>query len=432
MANATKNVFSGFHKLAIADRIGIVSREVGLGADEIAGGVAAGGLDAAIADKMIENVLGLYALPFAVAVHVLINGRRRIAPMVVEEPSVVAAASGAAKLVAAGGGFDAQADDPVMIAQVQVYDVPDVPAACARIEQAVDEIRTRVNATIPEIVLNLGGGFRSVQVRALDDRMLVVHLLIDCRDAMGANLVNTAAEALGPRIAQLADAKLGLRILSNLADQRRVRVRCRVPAHVLSVGDRIGTAVADAIEQASRFAEADPYRAATHNKGIMNGVDPVVIATGNDWRAVEAGAHAFAARSGAYRPLAIWRKRESGAGDAVLEGQIELPMALGIVGGTLVNHAAARLALKIAEVRSAADLAMLAASIGLASNLAALRALATEGIQRGHMSLHARSVAMSVGAQGSEIDAVAAEISVAREVTPEAAAIALRRLRSLP
>jgi hydroxymethylglutaryl-CoA reductase len=258
--------------------------------------------------------------------------------------------------------------------------------------------------------------------------MLVVHLYIDCRDAMGANTVNTVAERLGPTIQALGGGKLGLRILSNLADRRCVRARCRVPAHALATSQRSGADVAELVEQASRFAEADPYRAATHNKGIMNGIDPVVIATGNDWRAVEAGAHAYAARAGRYEPLATWR-RQGDADQAFLVGAIELPMALGIVGGTLGQHRGAQLALKIARIRSASDLAMMAASVGLASNLAALKALATEGIQRGHMALHARSVAVSVGASGQEVERVAEVIARSGDVTIEAACQALERVR---
>lgn len=255
--------------------------------------------------------------------------------------------------------------------------------------------------------------------------MIVVHVLVDCRDAMGANLINTVAEAVADRLATLARGKVGLRILSNLCDKRCVRVRCRVPANVLATEDMDGQAVIDGIVNASRFAELDPYRAATHNKGIMNGIDAVVIATGNDWRAVEAGAHAYAARSGRYAPLSFWRRD----GDA-LAGYLELPLALGTVGGTLRVHPSARLSLGILGITEASELAAVAAAVGLASNLAAVRALATDGIQRGHMALHARSVALAAGANGAEVERVAAIIVEARDITLEAARRALDVLRA--
>ncbi len=391
--------------------------------EELADALDVGGLDAATAEKMVENVLGTYALPFAVAVNLQMNGRDHLVPMVVEEPSVVAAASNAAKMVRAGGGFLAEADPPYMIAQVQLEGVLDAQDATDALLGVRDELLELANTSIPGLV-ERGGGARELEVRDLGDQCIVVHVLVDCRDAMGANLVNTVAEAVADRAAALAGARVGLRILSNLSDRRCVRVRCTVPAHVLATERFDGSEVCAAIARASRFAERDPYRAATHNKGIMNGVDPVVIATGNDWRAVEAGAHAFAARRGRYEPLCTWR-----ASDGALEGRMELPLALGTVGGTLRLHAAARLALKIAGITSAQDLAMLAACAGVASNLAALRALATEGIQHGHMGLHARSVAVAAGATGSEVEEVAAVIHRAGRISVAAAAEVLRRMR---
>jgi hydroxymethylglutaryl-CoA reductase len=250
-------------------------------------------------------------------------------------------------------------------------------------------------------------------------------VIVDCRDAMGANLINTVAESVADRLAELAKGRVGLRILSNLCDQRCVRVSCRVPAAMLATEDMDGDAVIDGIVNASRFAELDPYRAATHNKGIMNGIDAVVIATGNDWRAVEAGAHAFAARSGRYSPLSIWRRE----GDALV-GKLELPLALGTVGGTLRVHPSARLSLAIMGVEAASDLAAVAAAVGLASNLAAVRALATDGIQRGHMALHARSVALAAGATGAEVERIASMIVEARDITVEAARRALGVVRA--
>lgn len=419
--------FSGFHRRPVAERRALVAAHAAHDLPALQAALHAGGLTTEQADKLIENVLGTYALPFAVAVHVRINGRNRLAPMVVEEPSVVAAASGACKLVASAGGFRAEADAPVMIAQVQVHHVPDLEHARHAISQQRAELVEAANRVIPRLVAR-GGGARDIEIRSPAPDMLVVHVLVDCRDAMGANIVNTVAEALGPRIAELAGGTLGLRILSNLADRRCVRSRCQVPAGLLATAGLDGALVAQGIEEASRFAEVDPYRAATHNKGIMNGIDPVVIATGNDWRAVEAGAHAYAARSGSYGPLATWRRCSTDKGLA-LEGRIELPMALGIVGGTSGLHPGAQAALALAQVQDAADLAMLAACVGLASNLAALRALATEGIQRGHMSLHARSLALAAGAKGEEVELVAASMAAKRDISASAAQRELDALR---
>jgi hydroxymethylglutaryl-CoA reductase len=332
---------------------------------------------------------------------------------------VVAAASNAAKLVRVGGGFTAEADPPLMIAQVQLREVRDATEAAGRLRAAGAEILALANGAVGGLVAR-GGGAREIEVRELAADMIVLHVVVDCRDAMGANLVNTIAEAVADRAAVIAGARVGLRILTNLCDKRCVRVSCRLPAAILATGGMAGTDVVDGIVNASRFAELDPYRAATHNKGIMNGIDAVVIATGNDWRAVEAGAHAFAARTGRYAPLAVWRRD----GDT-LEGKLELPLALGTVGGTLRVHPAARLSLRMLRVADAQELAGVAAAVGLASNLAAVRALATDGIQRGHMGLHARSVALAAGAVGPAVEKVAAMIVEARNITVEAARKAL-------
>jgi len=358
---------------------------------------------------------------------VRVNGVDHVVPMVVEEPSVVAAASNAAKMVRAGGGFIADVDPPLMISQIQLVDVRDSVAATRAIEAASREILSIANDSVPGLVAR-GGGAKMLEVRTLgdaSDAMIVVHVIVDCKDAMGANLVNTIAEAVSDRLAEVAHAKVGLRILSNLCDKRCVRVTCRVPAKELATDDMGGDVVIDGIVNASRFAELDPYRAATHNKGIMNGVDAVVIASGNDWRAVEAGAHAFAARSGQYSPLAIWRRDGH-----TLVGRIEMPLALGTVGGTLRVHPAARLSLRMLDITDAGELAAIAASIGLASNLAAVRALATDGIQRGHMGLHARAVAVAAGATGTEVQRVAAMIVEARDITVEGAKKALATLQA--
>jgi len=418
----------GFYKVSVEERRALVGEATGADLTDIERSLEDGGLDATTADKFVENVVGTYALPYGVALNVRVNGHDYVVPMVVEEPSVVAAASNASKMIREGGGFIAETDPPLMVAQVQLTNVRDRREAMECVLAAKEELLALADGAVPGLV-ERGGGSRDIEVRLVgteEDAMLVVHVLIDCRDAMGANLVNGAAERIAPRLAEITGGGIGLRILSNLCDRRCVRVHCHVPASALATDDMDGTAVIDGIVNASRFAELDPYRAATHNKGIMNGVDAVVIATGNDWRAVEAGAHAFAARSGRYAPLATWRRH---AGD-VLVGQVELPMSLGTVGGTLRVHPAARLSLRLLGVTNAQELATIAASVGLASNLAALRALATDGIQRGHMALHARSVAVAAGALGDEVERVATMIVEARDITLDAASKALTVLRT--
>ena len=386
----------GFYKQSVEARRRVISEAVDLDASEIARVLSAGGMDVTTADKTVENVLGTYALPFSLGLNVRINHTDYLVPMVVEEPSVVAAASNAARMIRDGGGFVAEADAPIMVAQVQLWDVPDAAVATERVMGARTALLALADTSVGGLVAR-GGGARDLAVRDLGDGLMVVHVLVDVQDAMGANLVNSVAEKLAPTIAELTGGTIGLRILTNLSDRRCVRVKCRVPAASLATEDLAGDLVRDGIVRASLFAERDPYRAATHNKGIMNGVDAVVMATGNDWRAVEAGAHAYAARSGHYAPMATWRSGDDGS----LLGEMEIPLALGIVGGTLRVHPGARLALKMLNVRTAQELSMVAAAVGLASNLAALRALATDGIQRGHMSLHARSVAMAAGAMAT-------------------------------
>ena len=373
----------GFYRLPVDERRRLLRLHADLSEKDMRT-LDGGGIDTATADRVVENAVGVYALPLGIGLNFVINGRDVLVPMAVEEPSVIAAASNAARMVREGGGFVAEADDPVMTAQIEIVGVDDPDAARKRVEAASAELLALAHATLPSLT-DRGGGARELEVRTLPGRV-IVHVHIDCRDAMGANMVNTVAEALGEKVARLARGRSGLRILTNLCDRRRVRVSARVPAGALATEALDGAAVRDGIVAASRFAEDDPYRAATHNKGIMNGVDAVVIATGNDWRGVEAGAHAFAAADGRYRPLAVWRAE---AGDLV--GQLEMPMAVGTVGGTLHAHAGARLAQRLLGVTDAKQLAMIVGSAGLASNLAALRALASEGIQRGHMALHRRS-----------------------------------------
>lgn len=425
-SSPNRGPLGGLYKLSVSERRDRIARVGRAPLPELVRAFESGGLSQDEADRLTENVLGTHALPFSVGVGFRINGRERLAPMVVEEASVVAAACAAAKLVARSGGFSADSDPPVMVAQIHLYDVDDFFAARKRVLAAEDAIIDRANWAIARMVRR-GGGAREIAVRRLGtdaDRMMVVDIAVDCRDAMGANLLNTVAEAVGPVVARAAQASVGLRILSNLADRRCVRVRCGIPVSRLATSEMTGEEVARGIARASRFAELDPYRATTHNKGIMNGIDAVVMATGNDWRAVEAGAHAFAAREGRYLPLATWRIARDR-----LVGELELPLALGVVGGAQRVHRTAQLALKLAEVESAAELAELAASVGLASNLSALRALATEGIQRGHMALHARSVAASAGARSDEIEQVTEAIALSGRVNPEAAREVLAELR---
>jgi len=400
---------SGFYKLSIQERLAELNRRVGLAADELAALCGSAGLRLEQADHMIENVAGVYALPLGIALNFKINGQDVLVPMAIEEPSVVAGASFMARLARAGGGFSASVTPPEMIAQIQILDSADLPSARLAILETKSALLAEALEIDPVLKL-LGGGPRDLEVRLIDDSpigpFLVVHLIFDVRDAMGANAVNTAAERLAPRLAQLSGGRVHLRILSNLADRRLARARCTIPLSELAFEGYSAQEVRDGIIAAWAFAAADPYRAATHNKGIMNGVDAVVIATGNDWRAVEAGAHAFAARNGRYTALSAWGKDAQGN----LVGSLEMPMAVGIVGGATRVHPAAQANLKLMGVESAARLAEIIVSVGLAQNLAALRALATEGIQRGHMGLHARQVAIAAGAQGEQIERLAEQM----------------------
>jgi hydroxymethylglutaryl-CoA reductase len=401
----TNSRLAGFYNLSLEERVGQVSRWAGLTEDEAQVLRGTIGLDAAQADQMIENVVGLHGLPLGIAVNFTVNGRDVLVPMAIEEPSVVAGASFTAKLARAGGGFRATTTAPEVIGQLQVLDVVDPWSARFNLLAARDELLALADETDP-VIVKLGGGARDLEVRILEQTavgpMLVVHLIFDCRDAMGANAINTACEALAPRIEQITGGRVLLRIISNLADRRLARACCTIPADALAFGDFNGEQVAQGIVEAWAFAAADPYRAATHNKGVMNGVDAVVVATGNDWRAVEAGAHAYAARSGRYTSLSTWARDAEGD----LVGTLEMPLGVGIVGGTVRAHPTARVALKILGVQTARELAEIIVSVGLAQNLAALRALATEGIQRGHMRLHARQVAIAAGAVGDEVELV--------------------------
>ena len=399
----------GFYNLSLQERRKILLETGLLSEEEISALSGETGLGSQQADHMIENVIGTYALPLGIGLNFVVNGREVLVPMAIEEPSVVAGASFMAKLARAGGGFTAHTTPPEMIGQMQVLDVADLPSARLAILESATGLLAEA-AEVDPILKKLGGGPRDLQVRIIDQSpigpFLVVHLIYDVRDAMGANAVNTACEKLAPRIEAICGGRVHLRILSNLADQRLARARCTIPLSELAFGEYRAEEVRDGIMAAWAFAAVDPYRAATHNKGIMNGVDAVVIATGNDWRAIEAGAHAFAARSGRYTSLSTWGRDASGS----LAGTLEMPMAVGIIGGATKVHPAARAALKLMGVTTANQLAEIIVSVGLAQNLAALRALATEGIQRGHMSLHARQVAIAAGAQGEQINRLAEQL----------------------
>jgi hydroxymethylglutaryl-CoA reductase len=387
----------GFYKRPQAERAALIAQWAALSGSDLAALNA--GLDPSIAENMIENVIGVYGFPVGIATNFLINDRDYLIPMVIEEPSVVAAVSNAAKLFREGGGFHTSSDEPVMIGQIQVLDLPNLQAAAATILSHKAELMAEADRVGGSIVKH-GGGTRDIEVRPIAKSsvgpMLIVHLLMDTRDAMGANAINTAVEHLAPRIEQLTGGRVNLRILSNLTDRRKARAEGRIPAAELTTDTIAGADAVDAIVEAGAFAEVDPYRATTHNKGIMNGVDAVVIATGNDWRAVEAGAHAYAARDGQYRSLTRWWKDDQGD----LRGSIELPLALGIVGGATRVHPVAGIALRILGIENARQLSEIAAAVGLAQNLAAIRALATVGIQQGHMRMHARQLALAAGAQG--------------------------------
>ncbi len=398
----------GFYKLTMEERIQRVKELCGL-TDEDVETLTVKGLSLNVADMMIENVIGLMAYPFAVAPNFRINGRDYLVPMVIEEPSVVAAASNAARMMRDGDGIRAEATDSIMIGQIQLIDVEQPKQVVEKILAKKDEIIDLANAQDPTLV-KLGGGARDVEVRilrTLKGTMVVVHLLVDCLDAMGANAVNTMCEAVSPYIEKITGCRSLLRIVSNLADRRLVRAEAVVDKDVLG-----GEEVVDGIVYAWAFAAADPYRAATHNKGIMNGVIAVALATAQDHRAIEAGAHAYASRSGRYMPLSTWWKDEDGN----LVGRLEMPMPVGTVGGATRTHPVARVALKILGVQSARELAEVMGAVGLAQNLAALRALATEGIQRGHMKLHARNLAIMAGAEGPLVDKVVEEMLRSGEI----------------
>ncbi|MBO3769755.1 MAG: hydroxymethylglutaryl-CoA reductase, degradative [Thermoproteota archaeon] len=393
----------GFYNLSIEERRSKIAEFAGLTPEEVELLSKEGNLNLEIADRMVENVIGTMAYPFSVALNFLIDGKEYVIPMVIEETSVVAAASNAAKMTRSKGGIFTEATDPVMIGQVQLTKINDPFSARMKILEHKEEILKLANDQDP-VLVKFGGGAKDLEVRVLESPigpMVVTHLLVDVRDAMGANAVNTMCEAVAPFIEKITGGKVYLRIISNLADRRLVRARTTVAKEELG-----GEEAVDAIVTAWALAACDPYRAATHNKGIMNGVVAVALATGQDHRAIEAGAHAYAARTGRYLPLSVWEKDKNGD----LVGTLEMPMAVGIVGGATKTHPVAKIAIKILGVKTAVELARIMGAVGLAQNLAALRALALEGIQAGHMRLHARNIAIMAGATGDLIDKVAEQM----------------------
>ncbi len=400
---------SGFYKLPLKERLDIIKNFASLTDEEIRFLENTGSVNFDIVDHMVENVIGVFPEPLGIAVNFRINEKDYLIPMATEEPSVIAAACYAAKMIRDGGGFHTSSLAPIMIGQIQVVGVKDAFFSKKQILDAKVAILKKANDQDP-VLNSFGGGAKDLDAKVINTtmgQMLIVELFVDCRDAMGANAVNTMAEAVAPLIEQLTGGHVYLRIISNLATKRLAKAWCTVPKASLG-----GEAVVDGIVYASAFAEADPYRAATHNKGAMNGIIAVVLATGNDHRAIEAGAHAYAALNGPYTSLSKWTKNSDGD----LEGLIEMPMAVGLIGGAVKTHPIAKIAMKILNVKTANEFAEVLVAVGLAQNLGALRALAHEGIQRGHMNLHARNIAITAGAKNNIIDLVAQQMIKERKV----------------
>ncbi len=408
------SAYTGFYKLTPQDRLKFVADYAQLTPEEAQLIQNTGSLKLEQADHMVENVIGMLPVPMGVAVNFQINGHDYLIPMAIEEPSVIAAASNMAKLARETGGFQVTYMGSVMIGQIQAIKVPDPYAAKMRIYENEKRILEKADEQDP-ILVKFGGGARGLRVKVLNSLtgpMVITELLVDCKDAMGANAVNTMSEAVAPIIEEVTGGKVLLRIISNLATQRLARARTKIKQEALG-----GEEVVDAIIDAYAFAAADPYRCSTHNKGIMNGVIAAALACGQDTRALEAGAHSYAARNGHYEPLTTWEKNEEGD----LVGTLEMPMAVGLVGGAVASNPIAKLSIKILGVKTAAELAQILCAVGLAQNLAALKALATEGIQRGHMGLHARNVAIAAGATGDLVDKVAEAMVKERKVRADRA-----------
>ncbi|MDD1756382.1 MAG: hydroxymethylglutaryl-CoA reductase, degradative [Methanomassiliicoccales archaeon] len=422
MDMAKSSTISGFYKLTPKERLAVIKDLAGLTDEEVRLLENTGSFPMDAADHMVENVIGVFPEPLGIGMNFQINQKDYLIPMATEEPSVIAAASNAARMVREGGGFHTSSTAPIMIGQIQVVKLVNAEEAKRKVLNAKADVLKKANDQDP-VLNSFGGGAKDLEARVIDTtmgQMLIVHLLVDCRDAMGANAVNTMAEAVAPMIEQLTGGRVYLRIISNLAVKRLARAWCTVPKEALG-----GEEVVDGIAYASAFAAADPYRAATHNKGVMNGIIAVVLATGNDHRAIEAGAHAYAALNGPYTSISKWTKADNGD----LQGSIELPMAVGLIGGAVKTHPIARIATKILGVKSASEFGEVLAAVGLAQNLAALRALASEGIQRGHMSLHARNIAITAGARPDQIDIVAERMVKERKVRVDRAKEILEELK---
>jgi hydroxymethylglutaryl-CoA reductase len=413
----------GFYRLPFKKRLEILKDFAGLADEEVGLLENTGALSMDTVDHMVENVIGVFPEPLGLAVNFRINGKDYLIPMATEEPSVIAAACNGAKMVRDGGGFHTSSTTPVMIGQVQVVGLKDAELAKKLVLDAKADILKKANDQDP-VLNSFGGGAKDLDAKIIDTtmgQMLIVELYVDCRDAMGGNAVNTMAEAVAPLIEELTGGYVYLRIISNLATKRMAKAWCIVPKEAVG-----GEAVVDGIAYASAFAAADPYRAATHNKGAMNGIIAVVLATGNDHRAIEAGAHAYAGLKGPYTSISKWTKNKNGD----LEGVIELPMAVGLIGGAVKTHPVARVAMKILGVKTANEFAEVLAAVGLAQNLGALRALANEGIQRGHMSLHARNIAITAGAKDEMVDLVAERMVKERKVRVDRAKEIIEELSS--
>lgn len=408
----------GFYNMSVEERRSLLKKLHTFSDDNFTKLTEDAPLTVDTADKMIENVIGTFQLPLGLGLNFLINGKDYVVPMAVEEASIVASASHIARIVRQAGGFTATSTERIMIGQIQVVGCEDFPKAKETLLKEKEMLIKAANDAYPSIVAR-GGGAKDLDVRILNDdaqsaysKMLILHLYIDTCDAMGANIINTMVESLAPTVEELTKGKVYLRILSNYADQCLAKARCVIPPELLKTGDFSGEEVRDGVILAYEFAASDPYRAVTHNKGIMNGIDPVVIATGNDWRAVEAGAHAYASRNGIYTSMTEWYKDEEGN----LVGELELPMSIGTVGGATRVHPLAKFALDLMDIQSSRELAEVIVAVGLAQNLGALKALATDGIQKGHMALHSRSVAIAAGATGEMIDIVAEELIKRKEI----------------
>ncbi len=416
------SMISGFYKLAPRERLAIIKDFANLTDEEVRLLENTGSLPMDVADHMVENAIGVLPEPLGIGMNFQINNKDYLIPMATEEPSVIAAASYAARMVRDGGGFHTSSTEPIMIGQIQVVKLENAEDAKKKVLDAKADILKKANDQDP-VLNSFGGGAKDLDARVIDTimgQMLIVHLFVDCRDAMGANAVNTMAEAVAPLVEQLTGGRVYLRIISNLAVKRLAKSWCTVPKEAVG-----GEEVVDGIAYASAFAAADPYRAATHNKGAMNGIIAVVLATGNDHRAIEAGAHAYAAFNGPYTTISNWTKTDNGD----LQGSIELPMAVGLIGGAVKTHPIARICMKILGVKSASEFGEVLAAVGLAQNLAALRALASEGIQRGHMSLHARNIAVTAGASPEQIDIVAERMIKERKVRVDRAKEILEELK---